>query len=201
VFGISTKPLPDGYDQSFLIERYSQGFFPVLDQPLDGLVYFPGTINLKPFSRLTPADFTRDYEINALGAAMLIQHYLTNLKKNEHASVVLISSVAASLGLPFHGSISMAKAALEGLTRALGAEFAPTIRVNCIAPSMVDTPLASKFVDTPEKREQLTKRNPMRKIGTPADIASMITFLLNDDSQWMTGQVLNVDGGMGALKN
>lgn len=201
VFGISTKPLPDGYDQSFLIERYSQGFFPVLDQPLDGLVYFPGTINLKPFSRLTPADFTRDYEINALGAAMLIQHYLINLKKNEHASVVLISSIAASLGLPFHGSISMAKAALEGLTRALAAEFAPTIRVNCIAPSMVDTPLASKFVDTPEKREQLAKRNPMRKIGTPADIASMITFLLNDDSQWMTGQVLNVDGGMGALKN
>ncbi|MBL7833199.1 MAG: SDR family oxidoreductase [Cyclobacteriaceae bacterium] len=201
VLAISTKPLTDGYDQSFLIERYSQGSFPVIEEPLDGLVYFPGTINLKPFNRLTPADFTRDYEINALGAALFIQQYLPNLKKTESASIVLISSVAASLGLPFHGSISMAKAALEGLTKALAAEFAPSIRVNCIAPSMVDTPLASKFVDTPEKRDQLAKRNPLRKIGTPADVANMISFLLRDQSQWMTGQVLGVDGGMAALKN
>lgn len=201
VLAISTKPLTDGYDQAFLIERYSQGSFPVIEEPLDGLVYFPGTINLKPFNRLTPADFTRDYEINALGAALFIQQYLPNLKKTESASIVLISSVAASLGLPFHGSISMAKAALEGLTKALAAEFAPSIRVNCIAPSMVDTPLASKFVDTPEKRDQLAKRNPLRKIGTPADVANMISFLLRDQSQWMTGQVLSVDGGMAALKN
>lgn len=201
LLAISTKPLTDGYDQSFMIDRYSQGSFPVIEEPLDGLVYFPGTINLKPFNRLTSADFTRDYEINALGAALFIQQYLPNLKKTENASIVLISSVAASLGLPFHGSISMAKAALEGLTRALAAEFAPSIRVNCIAPSMVDTPLASKFVDTPEKRDQLAKRNPLRKIGTPADVANMISFLLRDQSQWMTGQVLGVDGGMVALKN
>lgn len=200
VFGISTKPLSEGYNQSFLIERYSQGFFPVLEQPLDGLVYFPGTINLKPFARITPADFTRDYEINALGAAMFIQHYLPNLKKSGTASVVLISSVAASLGLPFHSSISMAKAALEGLTRALAAELAPSIRVNCIAPSLVDTPLASKFIDTDEKREQVAKRNPLRKVGSPSDIAGMVSFLLCDESQWMTGQVLNIDGGMGSLK-
>jgi 3-oxoacyl-[acyl-carrier protein] reductase len=201
VLAISTKPPTDGYDQAFLIERYTQGSFPVIEEPLDGLVYFPGTINLKPFNRLTLADFTRDYEINALGAALFIQQYLPNLKKTEIASIVLISSVAASLGLPFHGSISMAKAALEGLTKALAAEFAPSIRVNCIAPSMVDTPLASKFVDTPEKRDQLAKRNPLRKIGTPADVANMISFLLRDQSQWMTGQVLSVDGGMAALKN
>lgn len=200
VFGISTKPLSEGYNQSFLVERYSQGFFPVLEQPLDGLVYFPGTINLKPFARITPADFTRDYEINALGAAMFIQHYLPNLKKSGTASVVLISSVAASLGLPFHSSISMAKAALEGLTRALAAELAPSIRVNCIAPSLVDTPLASKFIDTDEKREQVAKRNPLRKVGSPSDIAGMVSFLLCDESQWMTGQVLNIDGGMGSLK-
>lgn len=200
VFGISTKPLSEGYNQSFLAERYSQGFFPVLEQPLDGLVYFPGTINLKPFARITSADFTRDYEINALGAAMFIQHYLPNLKKSGTASVVLISSVAASLGLPFHSSISMAKAALEGLTCALAAELAPSIRVNCIAPSLVDTPLASKFIDTDEKREQVAKRNPLRKVGSPSDIAGMVSFLLCDESQWMTGQVLNIDGGMGSLK-
>lgn len=200
VFGISTKPLSEGYNQSFLVERYSQGFFPVLEQPLDGLVYFPGTINLKPFNRLTPADFTRDYEINALGAAMFIQQYLPNLKKSEQASIVLISSVAASLGLPFHGSISMAKAALGGLTRALAAELAPSIRVNCIAPSLVDTPLASKFVDTDEKRDQLAKRNPLRKIGSASDVAGMVSLLLRDESQWITGQILAVDGGMGILK-
>lgn len=200
VFGISTKPLSEGYNQSFLVERYSQGFLPVLEQPLDGLVYFPGTINLKPFARITPADFTRDYEINALGAAMFIQHYLPNLKKSGTASVVLISSVAASLGLPFHSSISMAKAALEGLTRALAAELAPSIRVNCIAPSLVDTPLASKFIDTDEKREQVAKRNPLRKVGSPSDIAGTVCFLLCDESKWMTGQILSIDGGMGSLK-
>jgi 3-oxoacyl-[acyl-carrier protein] reductase len=201
VYGVSTKPISNEYDVTFMVERYGAGSFPALDEPLHGLVYFPGTINLKPFNRLTPADFTRDYEINALGAAMFVQHYLPNLKKPDVASIVFISSVAANLGLPFHASISMAKAALEGLTHALAAELAPAIRVNCIAPSMVETPLAAKFIDTPEKRDQLAKRNPLRKIGTAMDVASMIAFLLRDESQWITGQIMAVDGGMGTLKN
>lgn len=201
VLGISRKPVDGAFARSFQLERYESGQFPAIDEPINGLVYFPGSINLKPFNRLPAADFQRDYEINALGAALFVQHYLPNLKKTEGGSVVLISSVAATLGLPFHASISMAKAAVEGLTRALAAELAPSIRVNCIAPSMVDTPLAAKFVDTPEKREQLAKRNLLRKIGTPADIAGMINFLLSGESHWITGQVLGIDGGMGSLRN
>lgn len=201
VAGLSTKAVSDGYDQLYPVERYAPGSFPPLEDPLHGLAYFPGTINLKPFSRLSADDFMRDYEINALGAALFVQQYLPNLKKAESSSIVLISSVAATTGLPFHASISMAKAALEGFTRALAAELAPVVRVNCIAPSMVDTPLAAKFIDTPEKRDQLAKRNPLKKIGMPADVANMVSFLLRDESKWITGQVLSVDGGMGSLKN
>jgi len=183
------------------VSNYDFGSFPAIEEGIDGLVYFPGTINLKPFVRLSAAEFRNDYEINSLGAVAFVQAYLKNLKSMEHASIVLISSVAASIGLPFHASISMAKGAIEGLCKSLAAELAPTIRVNCIAPSLVNTPLGNKFLNTPEKIEQMEKRNPLRKVGTPLDIANAISFLLLDESAWMTGQVMAIDGGMNVLKN
>ena len=163
-------------------------------------MYFPGTINLKPFNRYTKDDFLHDYSINALGAAAFAQAYLPNLKKSSNGSIVFISTVAVAAGMPFHSSIAMAKAALEGLTRSLAAELAPKIRVNCIAPSLTDTPLSEKFLGTPEKREAAQSRNPSKKVGSAEDIANAIAFLLSEKSAWITGQVLAVDGGMGNLK-
>lgn len=201
IIGISMNPRESAFDTVHTISSYDFGNFPAINEAIDGLVYFPGTINLKPFGRLSSEDFKRDFSINALGAAACIQAYLPNLKKSEGSSVVLISTVAVQTGLPFHASISMAKGAIEGLTRALAAEFAPSIRVNCIAPSLVETALAAKLIDSSEKAEQMKKRNPMRKIGSPIDMANAISFLLLPDSSWITGQILAVDGGMGSLKN
>jgi len=201
VIGLSTKPSDSTYDDWHSIEAYDFGKFPALNQPLDGLVYFPGTINLKPFARLTASDFNRDLSINALGAVAFVQAYLGNLKQSNSASIVFISTVAVSTGLPFHASVSLAKGALEGLTKALAAELAPAIRVNCIAPSLVNTPLGEKFINTPEKLEQMQKRNPMRKVGDAVEVAQAIAFLLSEKSAWISGQVVAVDGGMGTLKN
>lgn len=200
VIGVSRTAINSVYDHVIKLESYSFDSFPIIEEPLDGIVYFPGTINLKPFPRLTSADFIRDYEINALGAAAFIQAYLPNLKKIPTASIVLISTVAVHTGLPFHASVAMAKGAVEGLTRALAAELSPSVRVNCISPSLVDTPMALKFIDTAEKMEQMKKRNPMRKVGEALDIAHAVSFLLSEESAWITGQVLPVDGGMHALK-
>jgi len=201
VIGMSRGNIDGHYNSVHKVERYTPEHFPVLDTPLHGVVYFPGTINLKPLARLTQEDFQNDFEINALGAVSFIQAYLTNLKSAKTASIVMVSSVAAQTGLPFHSSIAMAKGAVEGLTRALAAELAPSIRVNCVAPSLVDTPMALKFIDSSEKIEQMKKRNPMRKVGEPGDIANTIAFLLTQDTAWITGQVIAVDGGMGSVKN
>lgn len=200
IYGITRKPVNSVYDKLLEIEHYSAGKFPALDEPLDGLVYFPGSINLKPVQRLSSAEILQDYELNALGAVAFVQSYLNNVKKAKTASIIFISTVAVQTGLPFHASIAMAKGALEGLTRALAAELAPAIRVNCIAPSLVDTPMSIKFIDTSEKMDQMKKKNPMRKVGEPADIANAISFLLSEDSSWITGQILPVDGGMNALR-
>jgi 3-oxoacyl-[acyl-carrier protein] reductase len=202
VVGISTKPKDDTFDNWYQIDQYDFGKFPDIADAIDGLVYFPGTINLKPFARLTSAEFTTDWQVNSLGAVAFVQSYLNNLKKaEEHASIVFISSVAVQTGLTFHSSIAMAKGALEGLTKALAAEFAPAIRVNAVAPSLVNTPLGNKFLNTPEKVEQMQKRNPLRKVGEPKDIAQAITYLLLEESAWVTGQILAVDGGMNVIKN
>ncbi|MDZ4683410.1 MAG: SDR family oxidoreductase [Saprospiraceae bacterium] len=201
VIGVSTKPDHSIYDDWHQIEAYDFGNFPAVVPAIDGLVYFPGTINLKPFARLTAADFNRDLSINTLGAVAFAQAYLGNLKQSVNASIVFISTVAVQVGLPFHASVSMAKGALEGLTKALAAELAPTIRVNCIAPSLVNTPLGEKFINTPEKIEQMQKRNPMRKVGEPADVAQAVAFLLSEKSAWISGQIMAVDGGMGTIKN
>lgn len=199
LIGISTKSELTGYDEFYKIENY-QGDFPKIERPIHGLVYFPGTINLKPFNRITSKEFLLDFEINALGAALATQFYLANLKQNSLSSVVFLSSVATEQGLPFHASISMAKSALEGLTISLAAELAPTIRVNCIAPSLTNTPLAGRLLNTPEKMDASEKRNPLKKVGQPEDIANAIIFLLEEKSKWVTGQVISVDGGMGKIK-
>jgi NAD(P)-dependent dehydrogenase (short-subunit alcohol dehydrogenase family) len=149
---------------------------------------------------LTEQDFLTDYQINSLGAVAFTQAYLPNLKQSTHASIVFISTVAVAVGMPFHASISMAKGAIEGLTKSLAAELAPGIRVNCIAPSLTDTPLSEKFINTPEKLEASQKRNPLKKVGEAKEVAHVISFLLSDKSSWMTGQIIAVDGGMSNLK-
>lgn len=200
VIGLSTKEKTYDYDAFYKIEKYRTGIFPSLDEPLHGAVYFPGSINLKPFKRIAEADFLNDYEINALGAAVFAQAYVDQLKKSGQGSLVFISSVAAGVGMPFHTSISMAKGALEGLTKALAAEYAPGIRVNCVAPSLTETPMAARLINTPEKAEALKNRNPLKKNGSPQDLAGILAFLLGDQSGWITGQIIYVDGGMGSLK-
>lgn len=168
---------------------------------VDGLVYAPGSINLKPFNRLSPDDFRNDFEINVLGAVKTIQKLLPNLKKSETASVVLFSSVASKLGMPFHASISASKSAVEGLTKSLAGELsAQKIRVNCIAPSLTDTNLASQLLSTPEKREASGKRHPLQRVGTADEMAKMAEFLLSDHASWITGQIIGIDGGMGSVK-
>ncbi len=201
VIGISTKEKDFEYDEFYQISSYDFGNFPVLETEISGLVYFPGTINLKPFHRLKPEEFSTDLSINTLGAVAFTQAYLSNIKKATSASIVYISTVAVGIGMPFHASIAMAKGAIEGLTKSLAAEYAPTIRVNCVAPSLVNTPLAEKFVSTPEKIESMQKRNPMQKVGDAIDIANIIKFLLSNESSWITGQIVAVDGGMSTLKN
>lgn len=201
VIGLSRQNDTSIYDTFYTVDSYQQSDLPTIEDELDGLVYFPGTINLKPFHRMSSDDFSHDYSVNALGAIEVTQAYLPNLKNGAAPSIVYISSVAATVGMPFHASIAMAKGALEALTRSLAAELAPKIRVNCVAPSLTDTPLGSKFLSTPEKIEASQNRNPMKKVGQAGEIASAIHFLLSTESAWITGQILNVDGGMNSLKN
>ncbi|RDV16505.1 SDR family NAD(P)-dependent oxidoreductase [Pontibacter diazotrophicus] len=172
-----------------------------LPDVLHGLVYCPGTIKLKPFERLQIADFRNDFELNVLGAVQVLRAVIPLLKKAEGASVVLFSTVAAQLGMPYHASIATAKAAIEGLTVALAAEYASAqIRYNAVAPSLTDTPLASSLLSTSDKKEAAGKRHPLGRVGQPQDMAQAAIFLLSDDSSWMTGQVLHVDGGMSSVK-
>ena len=171
-----------------------------LPEQLDGFVYCPGSINLRPFRGLKPATFQDDFNLNVVGAVKSLQAVLPLLQKSEQASIVFYSTVAVSTGMPFHASVAAAKGALEGLTLSLAAEYAPKFRVNCIAPSLTDTPLAEKFLNNDAKVEKAEERHPLKKVGTAKNIAQMTAFLLGEESQWMTGQILHVDGGIGDLK-
>lgn len=174
--------------------------FSFLPDTLDGLVYCPGNINLKPLRGLKAADVMEDFQLNALGAFKVVQQVLNKLRKASGASVIFFSTVAVGQGMAYHASVSMAKGALEGLTRSLAAELAPNIRVNAIAPSLTDTPLASRLLSTEERKETSAQKHPLKRVGKPSDIAAMAGFLLNEDASWITGQVIGVDGGMGSLK-
>lgn len=179
-------------------EEFSLGELP---EVLHGLIYCPGSINLKPFHRISASDFRKELEINTVGAFRAIQMALPALKKSAgSASVLLFSTVAAQTGMPFHAGIAAAKGANEGLTRALAAEFAPGIRVNCIAPSLTDTPLAAGLLNTAEKRQNAAARHPLRRIGSTSDMAAAALFLLSDEAGFITGQILQLDGGMGTLR-
>lgn len=171
-----------------------------LPDAVDGLVYCPGTINLRPFNRITPKDLLHEFDISVTGAFRVLQAALPRLKNGAAASVVLFSTVAVQTGLPFHASVAAVKGAVEGLTRALAAEWAPRIRVNCIAPSLTDTPLAAALLSTPEKREAAAQRHPLKKVATAADIAAIAAFLLSPKAAFITGQIIPVDGGMSSLK-
>ena len=179
-----------------------EGPLPELPEEIHGAVYCPGSINLRSFRSLQPADFRQDFELNLLGAVRFLQACQPRLKGPDGgpASVVLFSTVAVAQGMPMHTSVAAAKGAVEGLMRSLAAEWAPKVRVNAIAPALIDTPLAARLLSSPDKREALAARYPLKRIGEPADVAAVARFLLSAESGWLTGQVFGVDGGMSTLR-
>lgn len=169
-----------------------------------GAVYCPGTINLRSFRSLKPEDFRLDFEVNVVGAIRFLQACLPALKKGateQPSSVVLFSTVAVGQGMPMHASVAAAKGAIEGLTRSLAAEWAPDIRVNCLAPALTETPLASRFFRNDESRSKMAARHPLGRTGMPSDLAAAARFLLSPEASWITGQVIGVDGGMSTLRS
>jgi len=170
-----------------------------LPEELHGLAYCPGSINLMPFKRFKTQDLLEELQVNYLGAVRVLQQTIDRLKKSK-GSAVFFSTVAVQTGLPFHSSVSASKGALEGLVRSLAAEYAPEVRFNAIAPSLTDTPLAGKLLSNDKKRESNADRNPLKKIGRPEDLADMAHYLLSDKGQWITGQIIKVDGGMGSIR-
>ena len=167
---------------------------------IDGFAYCPGTINLKPFHGLKIDDFQQDFDVNVKGMVKTLQPIVKQLKKNGNAAIVFFSTVAVQQGMPFHASVAASKGALEGMTRSLAAELAPHVRVNCIAPSVTDTPLAERLLSTEEKKETSGKRHALNRVGTAKEVARMATFLLSDESGWMTGQIIGLDGGMSSVR-
>ena len=178
-------------------EDVKTGFLP---ESIDGLIYCPGSIKLKPFKRIKPQQFVEDFQLQVVGAIKVIQNALPNLKADSGGSIVMFSTVAVQSGFNFHTQVSASKGAIEGLIRSLAAELAPGIRVNGIAPSITDTPLASSLLSNQQKKEANAEKHPLKRIGTPEDIANMAEFLLTDQSSWITGQIMHVDGGMSSLK-
>lgn len=171
----------------------------LLPATIDGLVYCPGSINLRPFRGLKLETFESDMQINFFSMVKVIQSILPQLTASNQSSIVLFSSVAASMGMPFHTSVAAAKGAIEGFAKALAAEYAPKIRVNVIAPSLTNTPLADKFLNNETKQEKSAERHPLKRFGQPEDLAQMASFLLSENSSWISGQIMHVDGGMSTL--
>ncbi len=175
-----------------------------LDIPdrLGGLVYLPGSILLKPFAQLSDEDVLADFELNVLGAVRVLRQCISALKRSDTppAGVVLVSTVAVQTGMRFHASVASAKGAVEGLTRALAAEFAPRVRVNAVALSLTDTPLAQRLLSSDQRRQAADQRHPLQRVGQPDDPAAAIAWLLSADASWTTGHILAIDGGIGSLR-
>lgn len=171
---------------------------PDLNGKIDGLVYAPGSINLKPFRSLKTFDFQQDWLINFYGAVKFIQHYLPSL--NPSSSKVLFSTVAAQTGMAYHTSVAAAKGALESFSKSLAAELAPGTRVNCIAPSLTRTPLADKLISNEARLKAAEERHPLKQIGNPNDIASCALWLLSDQSKFVTAQTFVIDGGISNIR-
>jgi NAD(P)-dependent dehydrogenase (short-subunit alcohol dehydrogenase family) len=171
----------------------------LLPEELHGFVYCPGSINLKPFKMLRQNHFEEDLQINFLSLVKVTRQVLPLLVKSGEGSVVYFSTVAVGRGMPFHTSVAASKGAIEGFAKALAAEYAPTLRINVVAPSLVDTPLAGRLLNSEDKKEKMGELHPLKRVGTTQDIASITKFLLGDESTWITGQVLGVDGGKSTL--
>ena len=170
--------------------------FPKIES-LDGIVYFPGNINLKPFKRIKIEEFQNDYNINVVGLLNILKFYERSL--NDSASIVMFSSIAAKVGMPFHSSIAMSKAAITSLSRTLSAEWSPKIRLNTISPSLFSSTMSEVFLKDDNMIERMSNKHPLDRVGSVSDISSMINFLISDNSSWITGQDFSVDGGMSTI--
>lgn len=195
------RDLPQSPQMQFSAVNVLEGELPKdqLPEQLDGLVYCPGSIDLRSFRGLKPEVFRQAFELNVIGAVNCIQAAERMLKKSEQASIVLFSTVAVQKGMPFHAAVAAAKGGIEGLTHSLAAEYAPKIRVNAIAPSLTDTPLAEKLLSTEDKRQASADRHPLKRIGQASEIAAMAAFLLSDRAAFMTAQIIGMDGGIGKI--
>ena len=202
VYGTSRdEAVSDNYDNFIHLDpNQNLDALDEIPEDIHGLVYCPGTINLKSLQRLTLEDVKAEMEVNFYGAFNVIKKVLPNLKKNDGASIVLFSTVAANTGMPMHSSIAASKSALEGFAISLAAELAPRVAINCVAPSIVDTKLASHILSTDERKAASAERHPLKSIGTSKSIATSAYFLLGAKENWITGQVISADGGLSTLK-
>jgi 3-oxoacyl-[acyl-carrier protein] reductase len=169
-------------------------------ESLDTLIYCPGSINLKPIGSLSIDDFRNDFEINVIGAVKCIQKYLPILKKGIDPSIVLFSTVAVKLGMPYHASIATAKAGVEGLVKSLGAELASVVRINAIAPTITDTTLAANILRNDRMKENMVERHPMKSYLQPAEVANMANFLISENAKSISGQIFEMDYGLVTFK-
>jgi 3-oxoacyl-[acyl-carrier protein] reductase len=197
-----TQPALDVPFELFDALSPTNSFLNILPEVLHGLVYCPGTINLKPANRLSMVDFQNDLQINFLGLAYVFNAVLDKLKKSGNCNLITFSTVASKIGMPYHASIAASKGAVEAFTKSIAAEFASqNLRANCIAPSLTDSSLAKSLLSTPEKRELSAKRHPLGRIGAPSEIAELAKYLLSDQASWITGQTFQIDGGLSSIKN
>ena len=192
--------LPDNIDHHAVDFSETELQLPDISDALNGIVYMPGSILLKPFRSLNRTDYESDFRLNVLGAVDTIKKYQSLLVKDTTTSILLMSTVAVQTGMPYHSLVASSKGAVEGLTRALAAELSPNVRVNAIAPSLTDTPLAEKLLNTEEKKQAGKERHPMKAVGQPEDIAAYMALLLSDAGRFITGQVIAIDGGMSCLR-
>lgn len=195
--------VPDGVVRHFPCDLADPAaVLPEPPEAVAGAVYCPGTITLKSFRSLDEADFRHDLEVNLLGAVRFLKACQPRFaaRDGRPASVVLFSTVAVGQGMPMHASIAAAKGAVEGLVRSLAAEWAPRVRVNAVAPALTDTGLAARLLASPEKREAMAARYPLKRVGSADDAAALACFLLSESSGWITGQVVGVDGGLSTLR-